>query len=98
MIDSITGPEEKFQIKLTGFGRASYLDLQFLIWSSTNFLFFTSPEVFTREVCAASDVWSCGALLYLLLTGKTLFEAVSRKKLIKEICYTKVNFDRPECE
>jgi serine/threonine protein kinase len=32
-------------------------------------LFFVPPEAFRNEFSFASDVWACGILLYVLLTG-----------------------------
>ena len=47
---------------------------------------FSAPElIHGEEPTEASDMWSCGATLYLLLSGKTPFESDTLPGLLDQI-------------
>ena len=48
-------------------------------------LLFAAPEVLRRSYNEKCDVWSCGIILYLLLSGRYPFHETSNAKLLQLI-------------
>lgn len=62
-------------LKLTDFGGAAFLgDGEFLSEVHGTPL-YTAPEVLQRKYAYPSDLWSCGVILYRLLSGRFPFES-----------------------
>lgn len=72
-------------IKLTDFGIAAELlpgkKLTLMI-GTVNYL---APEVIKRRYDSQCDLWSCGVILYILLSGTLPFKSSSKKKTLKRI-------------
>ena len=62
---------------------------------SSKCLEYSAPElVKMNSPCKASDVWSCGVLLYEMISGIVPFLGSTRVELISRICKLKVCFKR----
>ena len=48
-------------------------------------LFYTAPEVFTKNYDEKCDIWSCGVILYTLLSNKIPFDGDNEKEIISKI-------------
>jgi calcium-dependent protein kinase len=46
---------------------------------------FVAPEVLNRSYGKECDIWSCGVILYVLLTGEYPFQGSSSNKIFKKI-------------
>ena len=57
---------------------------------------YCSPEVVDDLYDELSDEWSCGVLMYILLSGEAPFKGSSEEELFKEIKKCKYNFDLVE--
>ena len=44
-----------------------------------------APENLNGFSCTASDIWSCGVLLYLMLTGDFPFKGISFTDVLQNI-------------
>jgi calcium-dependent protein kinase len=54
---------------------------------------YMAPEVFDNEYSLPSDVWSCGVMMYQLLSGSFPFNARTMIDLSREILTGKINMD-----
>lgn len=75
-----------------------------LDWDNNNFLnekfespYFLAPEMFTvtNKPNEKSDSWSCGAILYLLISGKVPFDGATDNEIIKNIKAGGLKFSEP---
>ena len=88
-----------YEIKLIDFGCSKYFvkknkhrNLSGVIGSPL----YCSPEVVDDLYDELSDEWSCGVLMYILLSGEAPFKGSSEEELFKEIKKCKYNFDLVE--
>ncbi|OMJ89773.1 hypothetical protein SteCoe_8043 [Stentor coeruleus] len=71
LLDSFT---DKSIVKIVGFGNSVLKGNGTVFNSQSHSVQFTAPEVLKNEnFCEKCDIWSCGTILYLLLSGKTPF-------------------------
>ena len=59
---------------------------------------YMSPEIVakTEYSGAAADVWACGVLLFVMLTGQVPFKATSEKELFRKILKGLYSFGKTE--
>jgi calcium-dependent protein kinase len=57
---------------------------------------FTAPEVVLRFYSMECDVWSAGALMFYLITGRFLFKASTKAEIMSSILSLKFEFDSDE--
>ncbi len=88
-----------YEIKLIDFGCSKYFvkknkhrSLSGVIGSPL----YCSPEVVDDLYDELSDEWSCGVLMYILLSGEAPFKGTSEEELFKEIKKCKYSFDLVE--
>jgi len=92
----LANKENSAPVKLSGFGRAKRIINDSLIPSdSLDELFHASPEVvLNRPHGKASDIWSAGVLLHVLLSGSLPFIGTG-EALRHAICMGELNLDSP---
>ena len=57
---------------------------------------YAAPEVrMNVEYTSSCDIWSCGCILYFLLSGKTPFHDSTQSKTLERIKSCRFNFDDP---
>ncbi len=85
-----------YEIKLIDFGCSKYFvrkkkhrSLSGVIGSPL----YCSPEVVDDLYDELSDEWSCGVLMYILLSGEAPFKGESEEEVFKEIKKCNYNFD-----
>ena len=58
-------------------------------------LYYMAPEVILGDYNEKCDVWSCGVILYIMLSGNPPFYDNNQDKLKEKICNIEYNFDLP---
>lgn len=77
--------DENATVKTTNFGLSLLLDPDLKMLLRLGDALYIAPEVFLKTCTAKSDVWSCGVILYILLSGAPPFVAASRGELSHKI-------------
>jgi calcium-dependent protein kinase len=60
--------------------------------------YYVAPEVLMNEYHFASDVWSVGVILYILLTGQIPFNGQNDKQIVRKVRLGNLNFNIRELE
>ena len=87
-----------YEIKLIDFGCSKYLtkkrhnSLSGIVGTSV----YCSPEVVNNLYDEKSDEWSCGILMYILLTGELPFEGETEIEIFDNIKKYNINFNTGE--
>lgn len=79
--------DEKGQIKICDFGLSNFMkDGQFLK-TSCGSLFYAAPEILLAQNYTGSevDIWSCGVILYAMLTGSLPFQDADKSVVVESI-------------
>ena len=84
-------------IKIIGFGNASLLSNLVSLDSRFSNISFSAPEVLTHNSFDPTcDSWSCGVILFLLLTGKLPFYGRSESELKSRVIQADYSLKSPE--
>ena len=85
------------QLKLIDFGLSQVLKtMDDIMKGEVGTLYYMAPEVILGNYTEKCDVWSCGVILYILLSGNPPFFSNNEKKLKEKICKMEYNFDLPQ--
>ena len=85
---------KNFEIKLIDFGAAKIFTKYKKQFDDTvGTLVYCSPEVLKNNYDSKCDIWSCGVIMYILLSGKIPFAGDNETEIIKSIMNKKVSFD-----
>lgn len=71
------GKESDAQLKVTDFGLSDFFDAakQRSFDDVAGSAYYVAPEVLRRKYGPMADLWSCGVMMYILLTGEVPFWA-----------------------
>ncbi|KAF7724139.1 hypothetical protein EC973_001264 [Apophysomyces ossiformis] len=85
--ENILLDKEKKNVKLADFGMAAIQTPDSLLTTSCGSPHYASPEIVRGKSYdgLATDVWSCGAILYALLTGYLPFDDDNMSRLLQRI-------------
>ena len=88
--------DEFSQIKLIDFGLSKVLKtMDDIMNGEVGTLYYMAPEVIVGDYNEKCDVWSCGVILYIMLSGNPPFFSKDEKELKEKICKMEYNFDYP---
>ena len=92
----LSSMDECSQLKLIDFGLSKVLKtMDDIMNGAVGTLYYMAPEVILGNYNEKCDVWSCGVILYIMLSGNPPFYAKNEEKLKQKICEMKYNFDAP---
>lgn len=86
------GPE----IKVIDFGASTQFLKNAVFSESIGTPYYIAPEVLKNNYNKKCDIWSCGVILYILLTGSPPFGGNSRQEIIRNVSKGKYSMKRPE--
>ena len=86
-----------FFIKLIDFGTADYFDKsKKLMTLNVGTSYYIAPEVLKKSYDNKCDIWSCGVILFILLTGYPPFNGINESEIMKTIISGKYKLDTRE--
>ena len=83
---------DQFQIKVIDFGTAQAFSKDMKLKTTTGTAYYIAPEVLMKNYNEKCDVWSCGVILYILLSGTPPFNGRSDDEIIRAVKKTKFTF------
>jgi len=81
-------------IKLIDFGISVKFEKNSKFKDKAGTILYIAPEVIKGQYNEQCDVWSCGVLMYLILSGEPPFYSKHRQGIIDKILRGKVNFHK----
>ena len=72
-------------IKIIDFGTAKVFQKEKAEHVLIGSAYYIAPEVLSRNYTELCDLWSCGVILYILLTGRPPFNGASEEEIMKKI-------------
>lgn len=87
---------EDAPLKVIDFGTSRRFDPESPMKKFTGTIYYIAPEVLNNKYNEKCDVWSCGVILYILLSGRPPFNGHKDSEIYKRIQKQRVNFDNPE--
>lgn len=83
-------------IKLIDFGTARKFNTTKRMKKIKGTSYYIAPEIIKGAYTEKCDIWSCGVIMYLLLTGVPPFGGKSDKEIFKNILQGKLSLNLPE--
>ena len=93
MVSYFNEEEEEIEIKLIDFGTACFYKGGKKLTLKVGSPFYIAPEVIKGSDGLEYDVWSCGIILYILLSGLPPFQGKNNKETFKLIEECNLKFD-----
>ena len=85
--------EDQIHIKVIDFGTAELFDSYTKFRNSVGTIYYLAPEVLMKCYDEKCDIWSCGVILYTLLSGSPPFNGSTPELIMEAISNISFNFD-----
>lgn len=83
-------------LKVIDFGISCLVDPSKKLTKRFGTMHYTAPEVFRNKYDEKCDIWSCGVILYILLSGKMPFGGSDDREVIQSITKGKFKMSGPD--
>ena len=90
--------EEKigYDVKIIDFGLSRLFQKDHNMYNTVGSPYYIAPEVLNQKYNQKCDVWSCGVILYILLSGMPPFTGSNKEELNDNIKTGMLRFNGPE--
>jgi calcium-dependent protein kinase len=85
--------EPNSNLKLIDFGTARKIIPGKKLTKQIGTAYYIAPEVLAKSYDEKCDVWSCGIILYILLSGYPPFRGQTEKEIIEQVKFGNVSFE-----
>ena len=92
LLENSTKGDGLFHIKLIDFGTSAYKTNDEMLKHRYGTPYYVAPEVLSGSYDEKCDVWSCGIILYILLSGRPPFTGKKDSEIYDRIINSKVSF------
>ena len=82
----------ELQIKIIDFGTAQVFSSSTKLRATTGTAYYIAPEVLMKNYNEKCDVWSCGVILYILLSGTPPFYGKTDDDILRAVRSTKFTY------
>ncbi len=86
--------DDRINIKVIDFGTAEAFQPNCKMRQTLGTPYYIAPEVLQQNYTEKCDVWSCGVLMYILLSGYPPFNGKTDDDIIRAVKKTKFSFPR----
>ena len=90
--------ESNYDVKVVDFGAAARLGPSGRLSGTIGTSYYIAPEVLSGSYTEKCDEWSCGVILYILLTGKPPFSGIDDKEILDKVRAGVYSLDIPEMQ
>lgn len=90
--------EPNARLKVIDFGISKKIVPGQVLSSLSGTIYYIAPEVIEGFYDEKCDIWSCGVVLYIMLSGTLPFDGKTNQEVIERIMQGKVNFKLHEFE
>jgi calcium-dependent protein kinase len=90
--------EEKsdlMNIKIVDFAAATLYDKKTLLKGMLGTAYYIAPEVLTENYNEKCDMWSCGVIIFILLSGYPPFDGKTQSEILEKVKAGVYSFDEP---
>ena len=84
--------KDKVSIKVIDFGTAQAFSSKSNLRTTAGTAYYIAPEVLMKNYNEKCDIWSCGVMLYILLSGTPPFNGQTDEDIIRAVKKTKFTF------
>jgi calcium-dependent protein kinase len=84
--------DAQLNIKVIDFGTAQMFNTGSKMKTTMGTAYYIAPEVLMKNYNEKCDVWSCGVILYILLSGTPPFNGNTDEEIMKSVRKTKFTF------
>ena len=82
-------------IKIGDFGMSKIVEKRSLQNSVVGSIYYTAPEVIQKKYNEKCDIWSCGVIMYVLLSKKPPFGGYTEEEIISNILKGVYDIEKP---
>ena len=93
---NVSNEKSDMAIKLIDFGTATtFYEKNTTLNGTQGTCYYIAPEVLSRSYNEKCDMWSCGVILYILLSGTPPFDGQCDEEILERIRRGTFNFKQP---